>query len=396
VGKNGNGEGSIYKYKNKKGEVIGYRGAYTVHTAEGPKRRYVSGKTRDDVRVKLTKAMADRDDGLFSDDENITIGEYLDRWLSDCVRGSVRESTFDRDSYLVRVHIKPALGRIKLSKLSPVQVQGFYRDRLDAGLSTSTVNKVHTVLHKALSQAELWCLIPHNPTEAVKAPSPASQEMRPLSPEEAGRLLKAACSDRFEALYVLAVTTGMRRGELLGLKWSDVDLKGGAVSIRRTLSRVDNGKRVTLGEPKTKKSRRTIPLTLRALEALKAHRKRQLEEMMELAGLREDQGLVFTTRTGSLINPSNLRQRSFAQLLKRAGLPHVRFHDLRHTCATLLLSQNTHPKFVQELLGHATIAITLDTYSHLIPGMGDYTARAMEDALEEDPPEEKASEDAHK
>ena len=290
------------------------------------------------------------------------------------MRDSVRESTFDRDSYLVRVHMKPALGRINLSKLSPVHVQGFYRDRLDAGLSASTVNKIHTVLHKALSQAVRWSLISRNPTDAAKAPNPTLQEMRPLSLEETHRLFKAARGDKLEALYVLAVTTGMRRGELLGLKWSDVDLKGGAISIRRTLSRTDNGKRIKLGGPKTKKSRRTVRLTPRAIEALKAHRKRQLEEMMEFADLWKDNGLVFTTETGTPINPSNLRQRSFAPLLKKAGLQHIRFHDLRHTCATLLLSQNTHPKFVQELLGHATIAITLDTYSHVIPGMGDHTA----------------------
>jgi len=205
--------------------------------------------------------------------------------------------------------------------------------------------------------------------------------MRPLSPEEARRLLEAARVDRLEALYVLGITTTMRRGELLGLTWSDVDLKNGTVSISRTLTRIDNGKRISLGEPKTK-SRRTIYLTAHAMDVLKAHRKRQFQEMMTFANLWEDHGLVFTTQTGSPINPSNLRQRSFAPLLQKAGLPLVRFHDLRHTCATSLLSQNTHPKFIQELLGHASIAITLDTYSHVIPGMGDHTARAMEDALE--------------
>ena len=193
---------------------------------------------------------------------------------------------------------------------------------------------------------------------------------------------------------MLAITAGMRRGELLGPKWSDVGLKDATVSIRRTLTRIDNGKRVALGEPKTKKSHRTISLTTRALKVLKVHRKRQLEEMMTLAGLREDQGLVFTSQAGTPINPSNLRQRSFAPLLKRAGLPPIRFHDMRHTCATLLLSQNTLPKFVQELLAHATISITLDTYSHVVPGMGDRTARAMDDALEEDLQEEKDGEEA--
>ncbi len=206
-------------------------------------------------------------------------------------------------------------------------------------------------------------------------------------------LLKAARGDRLEALYVLAVHTGMRQGELLGLKWADVDLKSGRVSIRRTITK--SGGRLLLGEPKTAKSRRTISLTAGSLNALRAHRKRQLEEMMQHAGLWQDHGLVFASEAGTLINPTNLRKRHFASLLKRAGLPaDTRFHDLRHTCATLLLSKGVHPKFVQELLGHANIAITLDTYSHLIPGMGDATARAMEDALEADPTEEQDAEDA--
>jgi integrase len=205
--------------------------------------------------------------------------------------------------------------------------------------------------------------------------------MHPLSPDEVRRLLEAASGDRLEALYVLAINTGMRRGELLGLKWSDVDLEGGRLSIRRTLTRTDNGKRVTLGEPKTKGSRRTVRLTQRAIEALRSHLERQLGDIEAAGDLYYDRGLVFTTETGTPINPSNLRQRSFAPLLKRAGLPHIRFHDLRHTCATLLLSKGVHPKFVQELLGHASIAITLDTYSHMLPGMGDQTATAMEDAL---------------
>src|SRR5215218_2699387 len=186
---------------------------YTVHTAEGPKRKTLYGKTRQDVAAKLTKEMADRDGGLVFDDENMTVGGFLDRWLSDCVHGSVRQSTFDRDSYLVRVHIKPSLGRIKLKKLTARDVQRFYRDCLDARLSPSTVNKIHNVLHKALSQAVRWSLIPRNVTEAVKAPTPTPQEMRPLSMEEVSRLLNATRGDKFEALYVLAVTTGMRRGE---------------------------------------------------------------------------------------------------------------------------------------------------------------------------------------
>jgi integrase len=215
--------------------------------------------------------------------------------------------------------------------------------------------------------------------DVVKPPRPLAKEMVALSADETGRLLDAAAEDRLEALYKLAVHTGMRQGEMLALRWQDVDLENAVVSVRRTLTR--SGGKVTFGEPKTKKSRRSIRLTPQATEALRAHLERQLRDMEILGDRYRDQGLVFTTDTGAPINPSNLRQRSFAPLLKSAGLPHMRFHDLRHTCATLLLSRGVHPKFVQELLGHATIAITLDTYSHVIPSMGDATAKAMEDAL---------------
>src|SRR5215217_750139 len=206
-------------------------------------------------------------------------------------------------------------------------------------------------------------------------------------------MLRAARGDRLEALDVVAVHTGMRQGELQALKWPDVDLREGHVSMRRTITK--SGGRLLVGEPKTAKIRRTITLTTGSLNALRAHRKRQLEEMMQRTGLWQDHGLVFASEAGTLINPTNLRRRHFASLLKRAGLPaDTRFHDLRHTCATLLLGKGVHPKFVQELLGHANIAITLDTYSHVIPGMGDATARAMEDALEGDQPEVQDAEDS--
>ena len=158
---------------------------------------------------------------------------------------------------------------------------------------------------------------------------------------------KAARGDRLEALYVLAVHTGMRQGELLGLKWQDVDLKDGTIQVRRTLTK--SGTSLVLGEPKTAKGRRKIKLTAKATAALRIHRKRQLEGSVQRAGLWKDQGLVFASESGTLINPTNLRQRSFASLLKRAGLSKIRFHDLRHTCATLLLGRGVHAKFVQEM-----------------------------------------------
>ena len=359
-----------------------YMGRAVVDTPDGPKRKTVYGATYGDVKKKLNTLRADADRGLIFDAENLTVGEYLKNWLTGSVRGSVRQSTYDRYEIAVRVHIQPALGRVKLSRLTPAHVAGFYQDRLAAGHAPASVNKLHVTLHKALSQAVKWNMIPRNVCEAVNAPRPTpKEEMRTLSAEEARRLLEAASSagDRLEALYVLAVHTGMRQGELLALKWEDIDLEAATLQVRRTLTK--NGGRLLTGEPKTAKGRRKIQLTAASVDALKRHRKRQNEERLAAGELWQDNGLVFASEAGTLVNPTNLRKRSFAALLKRAQLPEIRFHDLRHTCATLLLSRNVHAKYVQELLGHANISITLDTYSHVLPGMGDHTVRAMEDAL---------------
>jgi integrase len=220
--------------------------------------------------------------------------------------------------------------------------------------------------------------VPRNVCEAVKLPKVERKEINPLDREHTKALLEAASEDRLEALYVLAVHTGLREGELLDLKWEDVDLERSVLRLMHGLIR--EGSKTTLGDLKTSKSRRRVRLTRAATEALRSHLERQLEEIERMGSLYQPGGLVFATETGTLINPSNLRNRSFKPLLKRANLPDICFHDLRHTCATLLLLQGTHPKLVQELLGHATIAMTLDTYSHFLPSMGDQTVRAMEAA----------------
>jgi integrase len=205
--------------------------------------------------------------------------------------------------------------------------------------------------------------------------------MRPLSEAEARTFLDTAreTGDRFEALYVLAITTGLRRGELLGLRWDDADLNRGTLRVGRALVR--EGGRHVVGETKTKRGRRRVNLTPRTVATLKAHRRRQLEHRVRLANLYEDYGLIFASENGTPLNPENLVKRSFKPLLRKAGLPEIRFHDLRHTCATLLLGRGVHPKIVQELLGHDTIAMTLDTYSHYLPSMGDQASGAMGDAL---------------
>jgi integrase len=208
-----------------------------------------------------------------------------------------------------------------------------------------------------------------------------NEEVDALLSEEARAFLEAARGDRFEALYVVAVTTGMRRGELLGLRWADVTLDGTAtLRVARQLQRMRDGSGLKFVPPKSGKGR-TIRLPLRTVESLKAHRARQAEEKLKAGSLYQDGGLVFATEVGTPLEPSNIDRRSFKPLLEKARLPDMRFHDLRHTCATVLLTEGVNPKFVQELLGHADIGLTLGTYSHFLPSMGDQTAAAIESAL---------------
>jgi integrase len=351
-----------------------------VYTSKGRKRKTLYGKTRQEVAAKLAKGLSDREGGLTFDAENLKLGEYLERWLTDSVRDSVRDVTYRGYDRQVRNHITPTLGNIKLKALTPTHVRGLYRDKTDAGLSPRTVQYVHVTLHKALKQAVNDGLVPRNVTEAVKPPQLRREEIKPLTSQQAKMFLKAVRGDRLEALYVLAITAGLRQGELLGLRWEDVDLERGTLQVRRTLSGSKNGNPI-FGIPKTAKGKRSVKLTEKALEALKRHRELQLEEGQRLAGLWQEHGLIFTTQVGTPINRHNLVTRSFKPFLDRAGLPKIRFHDLRHTCATLMLCGGIHPKVVQELLGHASVTITLDTYSHVLPTMPGEAAGKMDSML---------------
>lgn len=370
------GDGGIYRRKDGR-----WAGQYVVDTLEGPKRRYVYGKTRKEAAAKLREAMANRDKGLTFDTANSTLADFLDRWLSDSVRDSVRPQTLESYAYLVRIHIRPALGRIKLKTLSPAHVQRFYRAKLDQGLSGRTVQYIHVVLHRGLKQAMRWGMVPRNVCDAVDPPRPARKEIRPLTADQARALLTAACGDRLEALYVLAITTGLRQGELLGLRWEDVDLDRAILQVRQTLVSSSQDGRLSFSAPKTAKGRRSVTLTAAAVKALRGHRARQKHEWASTTRAWTDMGLVFPSCVGTPLNPKNVLRRSFRPLLKQAGLPTIRFHDLRHTCATLLLARNVNPKIVQEMLGHANISITLDTYSHLLPGMQAPAVDAMQDVL---------------
>lgn len=377
MAKRGNGEGSISK-RSGGGWMAQY---YVLSGTGGRERRTLYAKTRTEAARKLARAIGERDTGFVVDAGRLTVGDYLERWLEDSVKGTVRTSTYEAYRYMVEPHLVPFLGALKLRDINPVHVRALYRDKLEAGLSAATVRKMHAVLNKAMKQAVMDGLVHRNVCDSVRPPRLARKEIRPLDPEQAGALLRAAASDRLEALYVLAVHTGMREGELLGLKWEDVSLDGEEPVLRLRRALVREAGKVALGELKTPKSRRQVRLTRAAAGALRAHLARQMEEIERAGPSYRPGGLVFATESGSPINPSNLRNRSFKPLLRRAGLAGICFHDLRHTCATLLLTRNVHPKLVQELLGHATISMTLDTYSHFLPSMGNQTVRAMEAAL---------------
>ncbi|MBV9455200.1 MAG: site-specific integrase [Rubrobacter sp.] len=294
------------------------------------------------------------------------------------IKGYAKPSTFESYERIIRNHIKPALGHKKLKTLAPNHLQYFYQSKLDDGLAPGTVRLMHGILHKALEQATQWGAVSRNVCKAVTPPKPNPEDMHPLDAEQTKLLLKAAHGTRLEALYVLAVTGGLRVGELLGLTWEDVDFDTVTLRVRRTKSRARSGP--TFTTPKNGKGR-SIKLTRQAVEALKLHRAAQNIERLKAGSLWQSNNLVFSTTTGKPLDFRNLATASFKPLLKKVGLPDIRFHDLRHTCATLLLSRGHHPKLVQDLLGHASVAMTLDRYSHVLPGMGDQTAAAMEAAL---------------
>jgi integrase len=342
-------------------------------------RKYFYGKTRAEAQTKLTNALVEAGRGIApSNNDRQTVGQFLARWLKDCVKPSVRPSTYARSEQAVRLHLEPKLGRIRLLDLSPAHVQKLMNEKLDEGLSARSVQILHAVLRAALNRAVLWGEVHRNVARLVPPPRSESKPVEPLGPDEARKFLEAVEGHRLQALFVLAISTGLRQGEILGLRWQDVDLEEGVLSVRYTLGRHDG--QYCLVEPKTPQSRRTIALPEIALEALKAHRTRQLLEREEVGPGWTEFNLVFTTEHGQPLN-SRVPYAAFKRILKAAGLRTQRFHDLRHCTATLLLSQGVHPRLVQEALGHSDVGITLNLYSHVLSELKRQTAVQMDAVL---------------
>jgi integrase len=347
--------------------------------ATGKRRqKRITARTKKEVEARVAALLADIERGGFADAGKLTVREFFERWLV-AVAPSLRPSTARRYRDVVRLHIASQLGTIKLAKLTAADVQALYADRLAGGLSPTSVHHIHAILHRALDQAVRWGLLLRNVADSVDPPRRAATEMRVWDAGQAARVLQAAEGDDLEALWRLALLTGMRRGELLGLRWSDVDLDGATLSVVRTLSRGATS-RLEAGEPKTAAGRRRIALPPSVVAALRAHRDRQAFVKAAAGDAYEDRGLVFATATGGPIHPNTLARR-FAALIARAGVPPIRFHDLRHTCATLLLAEGVHPKIVQERLGHASITETLDRYSHVAADMQRQAADRLDAML---------------
>jgi integrase len=302
------------------------------------------------------------------------VGAFLKRWLEDCAKPKVRHRTYVSYEQLIRLHLIQGLGHLRLAKLGPDDVQHFLNRKRATGLSARSVQYLHAVLRHALGQALRWGLVGRNVASLVDPPRAQRPEVRPLSPEQARDLLKLLKSDRLEGLYSVALGVGLRQGEALGLHWSDVDLEAGTLTVRVTLQRI--GKKIEFVEPKTARSRRTIALPAVAVAALRRHRSRQLKERLVAGTDWKEHGLVFASSIGTPLDSRNVTHR-LQEMLDDAGLPRLRFHDLRHTAASLLLAQGVHPRVVMEILGHSQIKLTMDTYSHVIPALQREAADKM-------------------
>lgn len=365
----GRGEGAVYQRSD--GYWCG------VHQSDY-RRRVVYAPTKTDVLKKLDRI---RQAGDSQEHERLTLEIFLDRWLSEAVEGSVRPATHALYSSIVKKHIKPKLGAMRVRKLTPDHVSKMLADLEKAGVSARVRQIALFVLHRALRQAMRWEIVVRNVCELVNRPRSRRREIHALTDDQITALLDAAVGDRYHALYVVALATGMRIGELLGLQWVDFDEELGLIQVRRQLVRRPNAEEdmrsTELAEPKTSVGRRRIDLPTSVVKVLANHKAAMAGE-----GHAELRKPIFCTKDGFALHYNNLINRSFVKLLEKAELPRIRFHDLRHTHASQLLRAGVHPKVVSERLGHARVGFTLDTYSHLLPSMQRDAADRINAAFE--------------
>lgn len=341
--------------------------------------------TKREAEREMTRLLNEFHNGTLVEPGRLTVGEYLRRWLTDYARGNVGVKTYERYAEIVEKHLIPALGHHPLAKLQPLQIQAYYTQALEngrrdgrGGLSAQTVLHHHRLLHAALKQAVKWQLLARNPTEAVEPPRPVHLEMQVLDEEGVVSLLAAAQGSRLYVPCLLAVGTGLRLGEILALRWEDLDLKAGTLSVRQALEQTKAG--LAFKQPKTAKSRRVVALPSLLIEGLVRHKGEQAQKRLLLGPAYQEHGLVNAQDDGQ---PWSVKviSKAFEHLAQKAGVPQIRFHDLRHSHASQLLKQGVQLKVVSERLGHARSSTTMDIYSHVLPGMQEEAARRMDAAL---------------
>ena len=365
----GHNEGNIRKRPDGRWES-------RVRLPDG-RRKSFYGKTRAEVARKLALAFQALEQGAPMGDERVTVGEFLDVWLEDGARPTVKPSTLEGYERALRLHIKPHLGHMRLRELTPYHVQRWLNILSDGGMATSTIRVQLAILRRALGQGESWGMVPRNVARLIDGPTIHREERVVLDASDARRLLDQVRGDRYEALWLIALSTGARQGEILGLRWIDIDLDAGLIHIRQALIKRTGA--IVFGPPKTAAGARSIPITKSSIEMLRSHRERQDSER-ENSSDWEDYGLVFPSSRGTPLDHGRVRT-MLHRHLEAAGLKRMRFHDLRHSCATLLLAQGVDLKTISAILGHASIAITANLYAQVLPDLKADAAQRLEAAF---------------
>lgn len=351
--------------------------------------------TRRAAEAALTEVMGALATGSYADPAKISFEQYLlDHWLP-AMRATVRPLTWESYDRHCRKYLVPAFGRYPLHGVSVVSINALYGTLLRpeppaAVLSASTIRRIHATLHKALADAVRWQLIARNPAAFADPPRAAKPEMNVWSASDLQAFLAATTDDRLATLWLFMALTGVRRGEALGLRWSDVDLARGRAAIRQTILPI--GHRAVVGEPKTARGRRSVALDGHTVEALRAHRRRQLEQRLLVGPDFHDNGLIFARPDGEPLNPEYVSRR-FQRLVRASGLLPVRLHDLRHTHATLALAAGVPTRVLSDRLGHSAMAVTTDIYQHAIPDLeADFAERIAALVVSPGPPVSEATE----
>ncbi|MFI5283527.1 MAG: tyrosine recombinase XerC [Candidatus Dormibacterales bacterium] len=358
----GNGAGTLYQRKGRPG--------WYASVSQNGRRKIYHAATKSEADQLLAAAKVAKENGELVMAKSQTLGTYLATWLDQVVKPQRRPGTYRGYEQLVRVHLVPGLGRVRVDRLTPAQVQAFINAKLqDPGLSPRTVQYMYAVLRAALGRAVKWGIVARNVADLVDGPTVEREEVKPFTRAEAAQLLAAARGDRLEALYSVALSLGLRQGEALGLQWDDVDLEAGVLHVRQQLLRTKG--KLVLSPTKTKKSRRDIRMPASIAAALRDHRQRAV------SGGKAAVGFVFSAANGSPLDARNV-VRSYKALLKRAKLSDRRFHDLRHGAASLMLAQGIAPKTLQGILGHSQWQVTMDLYSHVLPELFDDAAARMD------------------